>query len=114
MVKLVYCISKKAGLSDQEFFAYWTEVHGPIGMRIPHLRRLVQSHRIAVPKDSQKPDFDGMAELWFDDLKSLLEARQSPEWQASTQDEANFIDHRRVAYFISEEHVIADRTGKNG
>jgi hypothetical protein len=27
------------------FFRYWKDVHGPIGARIPRLRRLVQSHR---------------------------------------------------------------------
>ena len=32
-------------LTDKEFFHYWEKVHGPIGVRIPHLRRLVQSHR---------------------------------------------------------------------
>ena len=32
-----------------------------------------------------------MAELWFDDVEALLEARQSPEWKASSEDEANFI-----------------------
>jgi hypothetical protein len=47
-----------------------------------------------------------MAELWFDDLESLLEARRSPEWRASSEDEVNFIDHTRVAYFVSVEHPI--------
>jgi uncharacterized protein (TIGR02118 family) len=47
-----------------------------------------------------------MAELWFDDLEALLAARQSPEWKASTADEANFIDHNKVASFVSEEHII--------
>ncbi len=47
-----------------------------------------------------------MAELWFDNLDALLAARQSPEWKASTEDESNFIDHKKVAYFVSEERVI--------
>jgi uncharacterized protein (TIGR02118 family) len=47
-----------------------------------------------------------MAELWFDDVEALLAARQSPEWKASTEDEANFIDQSKVAYFVSEEHPI--------
>lgn len=47
-----------------------------------------------------------MAELWFDDAEALLQARQSPEWQASGEDEQNFIDASRVAYFISKEHEI--------
>ena len=106
MIKLVYCISKKPGLSDAEFFRYWETVHGPIGARSPGLRRLVQSHRLPVPGDSRPPDFDGMAELWFDDMAALLAARASPEWATSTADEAHFIDHARTAYFVSEEHPI--------
>jgi len=110
MIKLVYCITKKAGLTDEEFFDYWENVHGAIGARIPRLRKLVQSHRLTVPGDRHEPGYDGMAELWFDDIEALLAARQSPEWKASTADEANFIDHSKVAYFLSEERIILDRT----
>jgi uncharacterized protein (TIGR02118 family) len=108
MIKLVYCISKKAGLADKEFFRYWESIHGPIGARIPGLRKLVQSHRVTVPGDNRLADFDGIAELWFDDLEALLAARLSPEWKASTEDEANFVDHDRVAYFVSDERIILD------
>ena len=41
-------------------------------------------------------DFDGMAELWFDDLEALSAARASAEWQASSTDESNFIDPTRT------------------
>jgi uncharacterized protein (TIGR02118 family) len=108
MIKLVYCITKKAGLTDQEFFQYWKNVHGPIGARIPSLRRLVQSHRLSIPEDQYQPDYDGVAELWFDNIEALLAARESPEWKSSNEDEANFIDHSKVAYFVSEEHIILD------
>lgn len=108
MIKLVYCIAKKPGLSDDEFFRYWRDVHAPIGARIPGIRRFVQSRRVSVPSDTHRPDFDGLVELWFENAESLLAARQSPEWEASTRDEANFIDHSRVAYFVSEEHVVID------
>jgi len=64
--------------------------------------------RLAVIGDNHQPDYDGVAELWFDDMQSLLAARQSPEWKISTQDEANFIDHDMVAYVVTEEHVIVD------
>jgi uncharacterized protein (TIGR02118 family) len=106
MIKLVYCITKKTGLTDEEFFDYWKNVHGPLGARIPRLRRLVQSRRVIVPGDEHQPDYDGLAELWFDDFEALLYARQSPEWKASTEDEVNFIDHSKVAYFVSEEHIL--------
>ena len=106
MVKLVYYICRKPGLSRDEFRRYWAEVHGPIGARIPGLRKLVQSHAVPVPGDARQSDFDGMAELWFDDVSALARARQSPEWQASTADEAHFIDPVRCASFVSEERQI--------
>jgi uncharacterized protein (TIGR02118 family) len=73
---------------------------------VPGLRRLVQSHAVPVPGDHRPADFDGMAELWFDDLAAVLEARQSPEWEAATADEANFVAPARSAYFVSEERQL--------
>jgi uncharacterized protein (TIGR02118 family) len=106
MVKIVYCITKRPDLSHEEFFRYWKNIHAPIGAKIPRLRKLVQSHRINIPGDNHAPAYDGIAELWFDNIEDLLAARQSPEWQASTKDEANFIDHTKVAYLITQEHVL--------
>jgi hypothetical protein len=54
-----------------------------------------------------------MVELWFDDMEALLAARQSPEWKTSTADEANFVDHDKAAYFVSEEHIILDELKQN-
>jgi len=47
-----------------------------------------------------------MAELWFDDLRAIIAARQSTEWAASTADEANFVDLSRSAYFVCEQRQI--------
>jgi uncharacterized protein (TIGR02118 family) len=113
MIKVVYCITKKPGMTDEEFFDYWTSVHGPIGARIPGLRKLVQSHRRDANADAHSATYDGVAELWFDDFEALRNARQSPEWLASTADEANFIDSDKVAYLVTEERVILDTTTQN-
>jgi len=106
MIKLVYCITRRPGLSPEEFSRYWEQVHGPIGRRIPGLRRLVQSHAVAHPAGFPPADFDGVAELWFDDLAAVAAARRSPEWRASTEDEANFIDPARRAFFLTVEREI--------
>jgi uncharacterized protein (TIGR02118 family) len=105
MIKLVYCIRKRLDLDHTEFHRYWRDVHGPIGARIPGLRKLVQSHAVTIPGD-RRPDFDGIAELWFDDIESLLAAHESPEWRASSEDEANFIDPAPTAYLVTEEHEV--------
>ncbi len=127
MIKIIYCITKKAGMDDAAFARYWRDVHGPIGARIPGLRKLVQSHVVREPRDRAAPDFatrdfaapgfatpdfaapdfDGVAELWFDDVEALLAARRSPEWRLSTTNEAHFVDPERVAYLVVEEHEVA-------
>jgi len=51
----------------------------------------------------------GVMTAWppsVDDLAAVLEARQSPEWETSTADEANFVGPTRSAYFVSEERQI--------
>jgi uncharacterized protein (TIGR02118 family) len=106
MVKLVYCLTRKPGLSPQEFSHYWEHVHGPIGRRIPGLRRLVQSHTVPHPSEFPPADFDGVAELWFDDLATIEAARRSAEWRAATEDEANFVDPSRRAFFLTVEREI--------
>ncbi len=106
MIKLVYCITRRPGMSVEEFSRYWHDVHGPIGRRIPGLRRLVQSHPVPDPDAMRPPAFDGMAELWFDDLTALRAARDSFEWRASSEDEANFIDDIRTALFLTVEREI--------
>jgi uncharacterized protein (TIGR02118 family) len=106
MIKLVYCFAKKADLSFEEFSRYWHDVHGPIGARIPGVRRFVQSLALHDARDAHTPSFDGMVELWFDDVEAVLRARSSAEWQDSTYDERHFIDHGRTAYFLSQERTL--------
>ena len=106
MIKIVYCFRKRAGISDEEFDRYWRDVHGQLGARIPGLRRLVQSRAIRLQADAREPDFDGVAELWFEDEASLLLARASEEWKQSTRDEPNFLDPSSTRYAVTEERTL--------
>jgi uncharacterized protein (TIGR02118 family) len=106
MIKVIYCFRRRSGMDDAAFEHYWHHVHGPIGARIPGLRRLVQSRALRIPGDSRPPAFDGVAELWFDNVDSLQRARASAEWQESGLDEANFIDPQSTAYLVTEERTI--------
>ena len=108
MVKLIYCISRKPELSVEEFQRYWRETHGPIAGRIPGLRRYVQCHVVPEVYGGRTPPYDGAAELWFDDMDALRAAMQSPEVQAALEDERNFIDHSRVASFVTIEKPVVE------
>ena len=56
------------------------------------------------------PEYDGVAEVWFESEEDLMEAMNSPEGQklaaALLEDEANFIDHSKSSAFIVREHEL--------
>lgn len=109
MVKLIYCISKKPDMSVEQFQTYWREVHAPIAGAIPGVRRYVQCHVVAETYAGRTaPGYDGAAELWFDSAAAMREAMSSPEVRAALDDEKNFIDHSRVASFVTTENVVID------
>ena len=51
-----------------------------------------------------QPEYDGVAEVWFDSEEDLMEAMNTQEMQelsvALLEDEANFIDHSRSSAFL--------------
>jgi uncharacterized protein (TIGR02118 family) len=119
MVKLVFCVRRRADLSFSEFQERWLDVHGPLVRRlrerIPGMRRYVQSHLI--PGDASdalrgsrgaKAPYDGITEVWFDDAQAIV-AGDVDALEAGRQllkDEAEFIDLAESAVFLTEEHQI--------
>lgn len=96
MIKFIGLLTRKEGMSVEDFQRYWREVHGPIMARTPGMRRYVQSH--AVPESyagPNPPPFDGLAEAWFDSRAAFEAAQRSPQWQAGTPDARNFLASSR-------------------
>ena len=56
------------------------------------------------------PEYDGVAEVWFESEAELMEAMSSLEGQklsaALLEDEGNFIDHSKSTAFIVKEHEL--------
>ena len=78
-------------------------------------KKYVQSHTLNTPLNEglrisrgMLPEYDGVAEVWFESVQALIEGMSSPEGQklgmALLEDEKNFIDHSKSSAFIVEEH----------
>ena len=80
MVKTVTFASRLPGLTLDEFFGHWKDVHGSMCARIPAVRRYVQNHGIREAYAKRDMTHDGWAEIWFDSLEAMWQAQQSPEW----------------------------------
>ena len=107
MIHILYFITRKPTIPDDEFHRYWREVHGPIAKKIQQNKRYAQSHRI--PFDAMNSSYDGVAEVWVENETALRALRQSPAYlQGALADEPNFIDMNRVEWMVTNDHVILD------
>jgi uncharacterized protein (TIGR02118 family) len=103
MVKYVSLLRRAEHLSREQFHRWWIDEHTLIAKRIPGLRRYVVS--LAVGGLDGEAEWDGMAELWFDDEAALRAGMlESPEGQAALADSAAHIS--RSCRFITREHPV--------
>ena len=116
MIKLFAFLKRKPGLTREEFFHYWRDVHAPLLLDdtafVRYVRRCVLNLAIS---GSEVPvmtfsDFDGVAEVWFETLADLLEAVGTPghqEVSASSTD--RFVDRSSSIRLAAEESIQFDR-----
>jgi uncharacterized protein (TIGR02118 family) len=108
MVKAVSFFKRKSGMTVDAFQAYWRAHHPDAVLKLPGLRRYVQSHTLASGYGKGEPVYDGIAEVWFDDTQAMRALVGTPAYAAVRADEATFIDHATMRMIITEEHVIKD------
>ena len=111
MIKSIGLLTRKAGLTHEDFVKHWLEVHAPLAHAVPGVRRYVQSHIVA---ERTRPDIpttdveiDGIAELWYENWEAMESANASPEAKRLHADGALFIGH--IKSFVVEEKVIIPR-----
>ena len=109
MIKVLGLLTRRPELTHEEFVRHWLEIHGPLALAVPGVRRYVQSHIVGT---RARPDIhetevevDGIAELWYDDEAALQRAAASPEMKRLTDDGALFIG-RIKTYIIDEKQII--------
>lgn len=109
MLKVVTSFKRKPGSSVEDFQGYWSGTHGRLAAELPGLRRYVQNHVIeGAYRKGREPVYDGVAEVWFDDLDALRELRKSPQLEAVKADEPKFMDVETMTQVITDDHLIKD------
>ena len=108
MIKSIALLTRKDGMTHEQFVRHWVDIHAPLAHAVPGLRRYVQSHILGERKRPDIPalevEIDGIAELWYDDAETMARAMASPESKALHADGALFIG--RIKSYTVEERVI--------
>jgi len=128
MIKYVYCICKRADLSDEEFHIYWRGKHSELIRSLAKAfrgKKYIQSHTMNTPINQEmiksrgfdSPPYDGVTEIWWDNMEDFLAGVNSPEGTEAAQkyiaDEANFVDFSKSRAFLTEEYVVFDFTSQD-
>lgn len=119
MIKRVTIMTRKPGITREQFADYWTNVHAPLLASHPAVKRMVinvteQFVRFSVrnedPADplrstivTQTPD--GFVELWFADRESMQAMYASEFSKQLVADAEHFVG--AIATFIVDEREIA-------
>jgi uncharacterized protein (TIGR02118 family) len=85
VIRLVFLLRRKPPLTLAEFQRYWREVHGPLVASFAGdvgVLRYTQAHRLEDPANERmqatrggmEPEYDGVAELWWDSEEALAGA----------------------------------------
>jgi uncharacterized protein (TIGR02118 family) len=121
MIKLVFTLRRREGMTREDFQRYWREKHAPLVQRHAatlHIRCYVQvplvetylNEAVAAPRGSEPQFYDGVAELWWDSLEDLAAVFASEAAQGAAQelleDEQRFIDLPRSPLWLGEENVV--------
>ncbi len=123
MIKLVYCLRRLPHLTRAEFQIYWRQTHGSLVRERAQalgIQRYIQVHTLDVPlnealrnsRGSPEEPFDGVAELWWENVEALAEATTTPQGRQAglelLEDERRFIDFARSVIFVAEEHPFVE------
>ena len=117
MIKMLMCLTRSPKLTREQFQDYWQNSHGPFFMKnaaVMRAKKYVQSHTLDSPLNEglrasrgMQPEYDGVAEVWFESEQELMAAMGSSEMEqlsaALLEDEGKFIDHAKSAAFLVRE-----------
>lgn len=120
MLKLTFCLRRKAGLTLAEFQDYWFNQHAPLVARhreALHIARYVQLHSLETPANDgvasarhAPAPYDGVAQLWWNSMDDLLAGTGTPAAMEAgrvlLEDERKFIDLENSPLWFGEEKII--------
>ncbi|MFB6254533.1 MAG: EthD domain-containing protein [Halobacteriaceae archaeon] len=107
---------RKPSMSHEEFITYWENEHVPIAKEIPGVVRYTR----VIPTQPAHAEFDGIAELYFEDLDALKASLgetgtrdydpDDPKAKAARDDVDNFLAIEERPRLIGQETVQKDET----
>ena len=106
MIKGVFLVKRMPAMLRPEFKQYWKNVHAPLALKLPGLRRYVQSHTVDEAYEWAEPRWDGVAHLYCDDAQAAEKAMTSDDYiNESGPDVEKFVGIAS-GFWVQEHHIL--------
>lgn len=108
MIKLVILLTRRKGMTHQEFVNYRRDIHMPLILSIPETKQYIRKFIVSAPTTSYtEPAYDAMVETWFDSVEDLNAFFQSDNFVNKVDsDHINFLDLPTTVSLVTEETVV--------
>jgi hypothetical protein len=109
MIKVSVFLTRRPDLTHEQFSQYWKEKCAPFVMGMDlfktHVRHYTHQHSLGnVPEGFPVVPYDGIAEVWLDDLSSATTIFGHQDYASIVvKDEENFLDRTKTVMFVSSE-----------
>ena len=105
MIKAIYFIKRKPGMALEDFREYWLKEHAALVLKVPGLVKYVQSHTMDSGYRKHEPLYDGIAELWYENLDDMRKTADTPISRETMADNQKFLDMSKFAFILTKERV---------
>jgi uncharacterized protein (TIGR02118 family) len=112
MLKVGILVYRRPDLTHEQFVEHWRDIHAQLFSNQPVVKQYVRSYIHSrtfpnPPNGVTVADYDGIAQLWFDDIEGFHGVFSSNNYTDVIRvDEQKFTDPKRVEFFFSEETSI--------
>lgn len=106
-VKSIEFVNRRPDMPLHEFRRYWREHHGPLACHIEQFSRYEQNHlRMECYNGKREPAYDGIAVTWFASTDDMKKTVGTPDYEATRDDEPNFMRAGQLPFIITTETVL--------
>jgi hypothetical protein len=110
-VKLIALLTRKEGLTPDEFYEHWEQRHAPLILGTPELARHIVRYEQLRPSEHaawmKMGHFDGVTIQWLEGPESMDAFIAEPKYaELIAPDERAFLDTDKLVVFVSDEPLV--------
>jgi uncharacterized protein (TIGR02118 family) len=102
MVKQIFIMKRKKGLSFEAFKKHYMEVHAPLVKKsLPEIRKYVVN--LALQRGKEMP-YDAVTEIYWDDIETIIRIAKSDTYKnVIVPDEEKFLERSSSVVILTED-----------